>query len=280
MLYDRPYMNGGRRNDDVSTGMKCLYTLIIVNIAMLILVPDDSSLERLLALSAPDFKDFCLWQPFTAIFLHAGFMHLLMNMIGLYMFGMLAAPALGGRRFLTLFLLSGLLGNLLWLAFNFNGYAAIIGASGSVMGVIMAAAMIFPNRDVYFIFAPFPVKLKTMAIVFILLELFSELSSPYRGAPIAYLAHIGGFIGGYLYLRIFMPGLVEWDLLKGLFGRPRMPKGWSMSHPINNAKTDGHVTQEELDRILDKISATGINSLSEPEMETLRKARAQMKGQS
>jgi membrane associated rhomboid family serine protease len=264
--------------DNGQAGLKCLYALILANIAMLIVIPERSPLQDLLALSPPDFKALRLWQPVTAIFLHAGFLHLLMNMIGLYMFGQLAAPALGVKRFLGLFFVSGVAGNMLWLLFNIDGFAAIVGASGAVMGVIMAAAMIFPNQNVYFIFAPFPVKLKTMAIVFVMLELFSEFSAPPGGAPVAYLAHIGGFVGGYIYMRLFAQNMVEWDILAAFTGR-KIPQGWRIVTPPRTAETDGRVTQAELDRILDKISATGVNSLSDEEMETLRRAREQMKGQ-
>jgi membrane associated rhomboid family serine protease len=219
-----------------------------------------------------------LWQPLTAVFLHANFLHILFNMYVLYLFGNLVAPVLGPWRFLTLFLLSGVCGNLIWLALNFGGAGGVVGASGGVMGVLIAAAMVAPNEQFIMLFAPFPVKLKTMALVFIALDLLSELLAP-LGSSIAYMAHIGGFLTGFLYMRFFCGFSVIWDPLSSLLGRGGRPSGWRVVAPPPPPPDsgDGRVTQAELDRILDKLSATGINSLSESEMETLRKAREQMK---
>ena len=285
MIQDRPYMNnrgGGRPANNIISGMKCLYALICVNVIFFLLLDQaETPFYQLLALSSDCFDHSRYWQPLTAIFLHADFFHIFFNMFGLYMFGTLVAPALGGWRFLSIFLFSGVVGNLLWLSFNLEGFAYIVGASGSVMGVIMASAMIAPNQEVYLLFAPFPLKLKTMAIVFILLDVFCEFITPPARGSIAYLAHIGGFFSGYLYMRIWASSLVEWDFLSSILGAPKA-KGWRIVTPPQASPLDsaGRVTQVELDRILDKISASGINSLSNDEMETLRKAREQMKGQS
>ena len=97
---------------------------------------------------------------------------------------------------------------------------------------------------------------------------------------VAYLAHIGGFIAGCLFMHIFQPREINWSPLAFLFrpGTPqntrRAPRGWTVSDYHQNS---GPVSQNELDRILDKLSRTGINSLTEEELETLRKAREQMK---
>lgn len=281
MLHDRGYMGrGGGPASDPHSGMRCLFGLVIANVVMFLLAGDDSPLRDLLELS-PSLcvSDYMLWQPLTALFLHGDFFHIFFNMFGLYIFGSLAAPILGGRRFLTLFLVAGLCGNTAWLLSNLGGIHPLIGASGAVMGVTMAAAMVAPDVEMMLLFAPFPIKLKTLAVVFVLIDLVSEMLSPMLMTHIAYVAHIGGFFGGYLYMRLMQPQLVEWDFLRSIFGRGR-PAGWRIVTPPPPPENDssGRVTQAELDRILDKISSTGINSLSEVEMETLRRAREQMKG--
>lgn len=280
MLYDRRYMRrGGSASSDPGSGLKCLFLLIMANVVMLLIAGPGSPLQELLALNADAFlKGGMLWQPFTAIFLHGGFSHLFFNMLGLYIFGSLVAPVLGAWRFFALFAFAGVFGNLVWLLFNLDGGALLLGASGAVMGVTIAAAMLAPEQEMLLLFVPFPVKLKVLALVFILLDVLSELFSPLLASSVAYLAHIGGFLGGYLYMRVMQPQLVQWDFLAFLSGR-RKSAGWRVvAPPPPKSDPSGRVAQAELDRILDKISASGVNSLSEEEMETLRKAREQMKG--
>lgn len=279
MLEDRDYMRrrrGGRDENDPASGMRCLFTLIVVNVVAWILFRGHT-----LALIPGEFQSGAFWQPLTAMFLHDGLWHIFFNMFSLYIFGQIAAPELGPKRFLALYFVSGLFGNLLWLALNWNAPAALVGASGAVMGVIMAAAMIAPDVEMFLLFIPFPVKLRTMAIVFLALEIFSELSN--RHSNVAYLAHIGGFIAGYLMMTLFFRQYVRWNPLAGKSGPQRkMPHGWHMNGeappPPKSGTGTGPVSQRELDYLLDKISREGINALSEQEMERLRQAREQMRG--
>ncbi len=280
MLYDRRYMNrGGEASSDPGSGLKCLFAIIMANIVMFLVAGPGSPLQESLALfSGSALKEGMLWQPLTALFLHGSFSHVFFNMFGLYIFGSLVAPVLGSWRFLALYLFAGLAGNGLWLLFNLDSNAALLGASGAVMGVTIAAAMLAPDEQMLLLFFPFPIKLKTLAVVFVLIDVFFEILSPLLPSSVAYLAHVGGFLGGYLYMRVMQPQLVQWDLFAAILGK-RRPGGWRIvTPPPPKSEPSGRVTQAELDRILDKLSATGINSLSEEEMETLRKAREQMKG--
>lgn len=295
MLGDRDYMRGapgrGRAGEG---GMECLLLLIAINVAIYLLsFLGGRSFAGMLVLSGNVLGPFEIWRFVTAAFTHVDFWHLFFNMFGLYMFGSLSAPLLGWKRFLALYLVSGVAGNLLWFGFNMNSAFWLLGASGAVVGVIMATAMMMPNIQVLLLFFPVPVKLKTMAIVYIILEVIQQQTMP---SNIAYLAHIGGFIGGFLFMELWAAGAVVWHPLGALFGRrsvsppqsdgyrepapSKPPRGWTVSAYDSYTK-GGAVSRAELDRILDKISRSGINSLSESEMETLRKAREQMKsGQS
>jgi len=124
---------------------------------------------------------------------------------------------------------------------------------------------------------PIPMKLKTFAIVFLVVELIFELSGAGGLMNIANVAHLGGFFGGYLYIKLLYRNDV-WDFLSVFkFGRNKTM--YSMSNPPPGWSVEDRVSQAELDRILDKISSTGINSLSEKEMETLAKAREQMRAE-
>lgn len=290
MLNDRSYMNN--RNDDPdgrsAGGIQAVWGLIIANLVCYFLLGQ----EIKFALSPAGIRAGYYFQIVSAMFMHYDFFHLFFNMFSLYIFGMLASPILGARRFLILYFVSGVVGNVLWLTSVWNSAAptTLLGASGAVMGVIIASAMLMPNVDMFILFIPFPVKLRTMAVVFILIELFSQLTG--RGGGIAYLAHIGGFIGGYLVMRLFFRRFIRWDPLgflggsradgAGSYTRRPPPPGWTVRGDDRYAPPppppSGRVTQQELDMLLDKISARGINSLSEDELTRLRQAREQMRG--
>lgn len=282
MLEDRDYMRERRdpEGEFDPSGTKCLLALILIN-AVIWLIGTPAVLEDLilpggmLALEEP-------WRFLTAAFSHAGFTHLFFNLFGLYMFGSISARILGGKKFCWLYLVSALAGNLLWYLFNFgNQGAAVLGASGAVVGVIMATAMIMPDIQVLMLFFPIPIKLKTMAIVYVILEILMAGSG--SANSIAYLAHIGGFIGGWLFMEFFGRKYVSWHPLDSLFGSRKQgnepPPGWTSTS--YKAYTKSSVSKSDVDRVLDKLSRTGVNSLTEEEMDILRKAREQMKsGQS
>ena len=299
MLNDRSYMRrgpGGPDYQDVVSGRKALFSLILINIGIYLLFPP--SAQNTMALSMDGIRHLQIYQLVTAMFVHANFSHLFCNMLSLYIFGSLSAPILGAGRFLKMYFFAGILGNLLWVltALSSGDPSYLVGASGAIMGVIVATAMMLPNIEMMMLFFPIPFKLRTLAIVFILIELFNQISIG-RQSNIAYLCHIGGFIGGYLYMVLFQRQLIQWNPLSFLSGNSssqgsfrasdsttgarRMPHGWSFGgFSGSGRKTDpgARVTQKELDYLLDKISREGINSLSEEEMARLELAREQMRG--
>lgn len=288
MLGERDYMRRMKEPEQTAaSGSMCLLILIAVNVVIWML---GRPFAEHLVVIPEAVRQFELWRFITAAFTHLDFWHLFFNMFGLWMFGSLSAPVLGWKNFLNLYLISGTFGNVLWYVFNINSPAVLLGASGAVVGVIMATAMIMPDLRVLLLFFPVPVKLKTMAIVYIVLEVVQQGAN--IQSNIAYLAHIGGFFAGFLFMHLFLSREIVWSPLDLLLGKrrpvsPRMeafrraqkphkpPRGWTVTSYRNY--TDGAVSSEEIDRILDKLSRTGINSLSEEEMEILRKAREQMK---
>lgn len=291
MLSDRDYMNrdnrggwhGGGGYRQRRDGSNSVFTLIAANVLMFLFLPSTNQMFWQLGLSAPAIKHFRVWTLFTSMFVHGGFSHLLVNMWGLYLFGTIIAPVMGKSRFLKMYFISGVGGGLLWLLFNWNSNIPVVGASGALFGVMMAAAMIDPNRQFLMLFFPVPMKTKTLVVVYAVLEIMLELSA---ADNVAHLAHLGGFVGGYLYLKFAMRREIAWDPLRSLFSKapsiqPR--SSWRPWKPVEHADDDGHfdadaqVSQKELDRLLDKISSSGVNSLSEEEMATLRRAREQMR---
>ena len=279
MLNDRDYMRrrGREETDPEGGGMRCLFILIVANVLAFILFRNPD-----LQLIPQEFLAGNYWTIVTALFMHDGLWHLFFNMFSLYIFGQMVAPVIGAKRFLWLYFVAGIGGNLIWLLANLNSPAGLVGASGAVMGVIMTAAMMAPDVEMFLLFIPFPIKLRTMAIVFLALEIFSQITQQY--SAVAYLAHIGGFCIGYLFAILFLKQYVRWDPLhlSGGSKNPRNhrnnPYGWTVSGKEQQQSGPRPVTQRELDMLLDKISREGINALSEEEMARLRQAREQMRG--
>lgn len=288
MLNDREYMRRDPRNqeDYARGGFHALIGLILANFLVFFIqhMMPGRELESAFALSVHGVKQFELWRFFSALFLHAGFGHIFFNMFGLYVFGSLAAPELGAKRFLLLYFTAGVLGNILWFFCNWNNpYYMLFGASGAVMGVILASAMMLPDIPMMLLFIPFPLKLKTLAMVYIFLEIFSQITN--SASVTSYLAHILGFLAGYLFMKFCAKDKVIWDPLQSLKGKTasingrepkqELPKGWKMTSTVYQQKKPS-VSRQELERLLIKLSREGINSLTEEEQAVLRKAREEM----
>ena len=201
------------------------------------------------------------WTFITYMFLHGGFTHLLFNMIAIFFFGPRVEQRLGSSRFITLYLVSGITGALLSMVFTPG--AAVIGASAGVFGVMLAFAMFWP-REKILIWGIIPVEVRVLVIVTTVLALYSGFAGAGRGT--AHFAHLGGYLGAYLYL-------IWLDRTSGArqFRRKVAKAGPKVEKAITgqwkNLNLDGvhDLTKEEVNRILDKISAEGVGSLTEQE---------------
>ena len=282
-LFDRDYMNYGRSGGGIDSGRNVLWGLIAVNAVMFLLIapPGSRFFYDLAMICSPG--RFGVYQLLTAGFIHGSFGHILFNMYGLYIFGTLVLPHLGGKRFLWLYLAGVLCGNLLFLLVNWGRPGLLLGASGAVCAVMMAAAMLEPERRFMMLFLPFtPLKTPTLVICYTILEILMELSG--ADAGIAHLAHLGGFIGGYLLVKLLLRGNVAWDPF-----RRRRSFNWKQPGGERNGYynppppprdvpgSDAPVSRRELDALLDKISRGGINSLSPEELARLKRAREEMR---
>jgi membrane associated rhomboid family serine protease len=148
-----------------------------------------------------------LWQPFTYIFLHGGLWHLLFNMLALWMFGCDIERSWGRRRFYNYFFLtgigSGLINVLVKTIMDPRGLGSAliptIGASGAIYGILLAAAILFPDRRIWLI--PFPVMIPMRIYVMGIgaIAFFSSLGA--TGDNVSHVTHLGGMLVGYLYLR-------------------------------------------------------------------------------
>lgn len=148
-----------------------------------------------------------IWQPFTYIFLHAGIGHLLINMLILWMFGRELETIWGKRRFLNYFFLCGVGAGLIIIIVKtipvFFGYPAssvpTIGASGAIFGVLIANAVLFPDRQIWLIPFPVTIPMRPYVAIMVAIEFFGTLGS--SGDGISHICHLGGGLVGWLYLR-------------------------------------------------------------------------------
>jgi len=223
------------------------------------------------------------WSVFTYIFLHAGFMHLFTNMLWLFFIGSILEDMTGRKHIWRLFIGGGIAGALLFMLLNNifgigGDMASMVGASGGVTAVIVGAAVMFPTYRVM-LFGILPIELVWIAVFRVVLDLLGASGLNNQGG---YICHLGGAALGLLYMlhikgSIHIPGVdAIADFIRNLFSGKKSKPMRSARVTINSDKPSGSkkggVSQEEIDRILDKINATGYESLTAKEKELLFKA--------
>ena len=197
------------------------------------------------------------WTLITYMFLHGGLGHIGFNMLALYFFGSRVEARLGGRHFILLYLISGIAGGLLSLVFT--PYAPIIGASGAVFGVSFAFAYFWP-RDRILIWGVLPVEARWLVVFYAGMDLFGGITGSRTG--VAHFAHLGGFVGAWVYLwwmnRRATAGRRAWQ------AKVTAPAGTVDTRRIDTIDVSRihPVNRDEVNRILDKIRASGVDSLT------------------
>lgn len=201
--------------------------LIIINAIMFLTKYFASTryidLDNVLGLYHPFSPNFHVYQYITSLFMHANFSHILFNMFGLWIFGAMLENAFGTKRFLIYYLVCGVGSSLIFQVWssieqyhNFVGNVPgiiealqtyppvgnLIGASGAVYGILMGAALLFPNTEMNMMFIPIPIKLKWLAIFYGLAELYNGWNLT-EGDNVAHFAHIGGMIFGFILVKIY-----------------------------------------------------------------------------
>jgi membrane associated rhomboid family serine protease len=229
---------------------------------------------------------FYLWQLITYQFMHANFLHLLFNMVfGLWMFGMEVENTWGSKKFLTFYLLCGVAAGISQLILApiiepSQTLGPTVGASGAVFGVLIAFGMMFPDRYIYIYFL-LPIKAKYFVMILIALGVLSVGGND----NVANLAHLGGAVAGYLYMLYDIRGFklkakVRSINVPGWFGPKAMSPNTGYTDvvdakvfDIQEAKKDDRSDiQKHIDEILDKISQSGYQSLTEEEKKILFEA--------
>lgn len=270
-LYDRDYTHSGYRSSNYgsSGGMgmlrppRMIMRLLIINgiIFLLSMInPIGNFIEQWFSVVA--FKgDFVLsvslWRYITYQFLHSriDFSHIIFNMLWLYFLGPMLERAWGEKKFITFYLLCGVAGGMLyqilvqvgWLQ---GGY--LVGASGAILGLLSACAILYPAMKIYLLFMPFGIPIRVFAIAStILYFIFVVKQSSNAGGD---AAHLAGMAAGAFY--------VLWGRYSGTFQKVKLSVDTKNERKI----------LEEVDRILDKVSRDGIDSLSRREKNILKEA--------
>ncbi len=212
------------------------------------------------------------WGVVTYLFVHGGLLHLLGNSLALYVFGCPVEERLGSRRFLLYYLYAGVGAAVFcWALSRVMTVGPIIGASGAILGVAVAFALLWPDARLFVFPIPVPIRARTLVIAYVGLDVTLALMAP--GDGIAHVAHVGCAIFGYLFFRmqrLAQPAAPEPRLLEHAVRMPPVSHDVSGRRPSPpavraGARAEPDASSAELNRLLDKISATGMGSLTPTE---------------
>ena len=209
---------------------------------------------------------FFIWQLVSYMFLHGGFFHLVINMYALWVFGGEIERMWGPRAFLRYYFITGIGAGVIHTLITPLSTIPTIGASGAVLGVLTAFAVMFPDREItllLFFILPVRMRARTLAFLFVGMSLFSGVMGSADG--VAHFAHLGGMLVGYLYMK------QDWKIesLKRRFG-DWMRKRRMKVH--RQKEEDLEKLKRLVDQVLDKANEVGMENLTRDEKLLLRRA--------
>lgn len=205
-----------------------------------------------------------VWQVFSYMFLHGGLMHLLFNLLGLWVFGGEVEASLGTRRFFVFYIFTGVGAGLCALAFNLGSSVPLVGASGAIFGILLAYALFFPYRPItllLFFVVPLSIQARWLVIGYGALEVLTVMGS-HGGRAAGSLAHLGGLFFGWLFLR--GPGIL--NALKSSAVRMRTGR---QTRYLRRLDAERDRLQAEVDELLGRVAKSGMSGLSEEERQRL-----------
>ncbi|MFN5377205.1 MAG: rhomboid family intramembrane serine protease [Ignavibacteria bacterium] len=265
-------------------------------------IPVDQVVMENFALWPAGSGSFFPWQLLSYQFMHGGISHLLFNMLALWMFGVELEYIWGSRKFATYYILSGVAAGVVHLVVTpllGGGLAPTIGASGSIMGVLLAFGMTFPDRPIMMFPLFFPIPARIFVMIYAGFDLISGLFN--AGDGVAHFAHLGGALGGFLLIKfgepLFRkiegsqysgsqtrrPNIIDADFRdvpqtpRYDYQAPTQPQRETQPQTPTKFVVDGQpISQEQIDQILDKISKGGYHGLSEREKNILFEVSRQL----
>jgi membrane associated rhomboid family serine protease len=210
-----------------------------------------------------------VWRFVTYQFLHDGFLHILFNMIALFFFGPLLEQWWGSRRFLAFYVLCGISGAFVVSVLSFvpqvlfmTPSTMLVGASGSIFGILVGAAVLYPHQRVMLLFPPIPMSMRTMALVFLGISVLSLVVGTRNAGGDA--AHLGGALLGLILVK--RPKVLDWVDHVGVQSPRRKHK--RLQRRLQQTEEE----EAEVDRILDKVRQHGLQSLNRREKKVLNRA--------
>ncbi len=301
VLADRQYMRGRSRGVPISITVILMIVLVVVFALQCINdVYLRSFVETWLILTPACLRHGYVWQLITFQFLHGGLWHLICNLLGLWFFGRFVESVLGRQRVLVAYLgcgvVGGILQGILMVLFPFHFPAGVYGASAGVSGIFAIFVGLLPDSEIRWNFI-LPIPANILLWITGGISLFFTIVPSTRGGDIAHAAHLGGLLAGVAwvklgwhrdYVRLPWESLFQrWFQWRPFAARDRkrelvkvasvrVPQ-WSDSSPERPADLPSEeFISREVDPILDKISAHGIQSLTERERKILEAARKKM----
>jgi membrane associated rhomboid family serine protease len=226
------------------------------------------------------------WTFLTYMFVHGGLLHLLGNMVGLYVFGTAVEERMGGGTFIFYYLYCGVGAAIFSLGLSGilpHGVSPFLGASGAVLGVALAFAMFWPDAELLVFPIPIPIRARTLLLIIVGVSAFASLV--FWNSKIAHLAHLGGILAGYIFLRVqalsqrvpVTPARQVARVVMVQSSRETERQPSSQVRDLGRSALDPQAV--ELDRVLDKINEKGIGSLTADERRFLDEvARRKQKG--
>ena len=209
------------------------------------------------------------WSIITYFFLHMSFMHILWNMLFLYWFGKIIYDNIGNNALISLYVLGGIIGGLFYMAiYNIIPYygdrvseSLMLGASAGVFSVVVGSATLMPNYTFHLLLIG-PVRIKYIALFYVLLSFFDVAGTNAGGE----IAHLGGAFIGYIFIRQLQNGI---NIGEGIINFLNLFNEKKKEKKNKFQKESDETTQDEVDKILDKISESGYSSLTSKEKERL-----------
>lgn len=260
--------------------------LIIANAVVLLLLRTiftSPVLAEALAFS-PDSAFTRPWTFFSYMFVHAGLLHLLFNMLMLFVFGAPVESRMGSRTFILYYLYCGVGAAVFCLALSgVMSVGPFVGASGALLGVALAFAMFWPDAELIVFPIPIPLRARTLVMILIGLDVLLYFMTP--GDGVAHLAHVGGAAFGYLFFRFQglsrrtphpPPRAVE-RVVMVQSGAAEPDRRTPVPPARPRRRVDADPVAAEVDRVLDKISEKGIASLTPAERRFLDEVSRQKK---
>jgi len=278
-IYDRDYMS-----DEVSRSGHRTWTvvawLLIVNTAAFIMEKAGAPLAKWGLLDAPHLMGGVIWRLLTLQFCHEQAVHFLLNMLALFVVGRMAQVVFSEKQVLLIYLWGGVAGGLFHIIGGLvSGSSPLLGASASIMAIFCALAARIPEERVYFLLLPFQARLKQLGWLALGLNVAGLVISQWtEGSRVSYASHLGGMAMGWFFVVCLLPFAARRALrTKNREKAREIPPSQTAPRSSRPAPLPSRVAEpgvhldQQVDAILEKISAQGIKSLTVEERRILEK---------